>query len=248
MRRVDYDAIASRYHRRYETNRFDGLEACVRDFAGQSTCSALAEVGCGTGHWLRAFAEMRPDCSVAGLDLSMAMLSEARRTAPSALLVRGTADRLPWADDSFDRVLCVNALHHFQNHPAVFAECARVLRPGGAFMTIGLDPHAGADTWWIYEYFPAALVADRRRYPATATIRASLTAAGFHEPTTRVAQHIPAAVPFDEALAKGLVDRSSTSQLMVITDEEFTAGHARLLAERPRLEAELHLYATTARK
>jgi hypothetical protein len=34
----------------------------------------------------------------------------------------------------------------------------------------------------------------------------------------------------------------------VITDEEFTAGHARLLAERPRLEAELHLYATTARK
>ena len=248
MRRVDYDAIASRYDRRYETNRFDGLEACVRDFAAQSACRALAEIGCGTGHWLHLVADMQRDCSVAGLDLSTAMLSEARRTAPSALLVRGTADHLPWADCSFDRVLCVNALHHFQNHPAVFAECARVLRPGGAFLTIGLDPHAGTDAWWIYEYFPAALVADRRRYPAAATIRAGLTAAGFHEPTTCVAEHIPAAVPFDEALAKGLVDRSSTSQLMVITDEEFAAGHTRLMAQRPYLEADLHLYATAARK
>jgi ubiquinone/menaquinone biosynthesis C-methylase UbiE len=248
MRRVDYDTIASRYDRRYEVNRFDGLEACVRDFAGQSDCRTLAEIGCGTGHWLRFFAEMRRDSSAAGLDLSTSMLREARRTAPSALLVRGTADRLPWADDSFDRVLCVNALHHFRNHPAVFAECARVLRPGGAFLTIGLDPHAGTDTWWIYEYFPAALVADRLRYPATATIRASLIAAGFQEPTTRIAQHIPAAVPFDEALAKGLVDRSSTSQLMVITDEEFATGNARLMARRPCLEADLRLYATTARK
>jgi hypothetical protein len=31
MQRVDYDKIACEYDRRYETNRFDGLEACMRD-------------------------------------------------------------------------------------------------------------------------------------------------------------------------------------------------------------------------
>jgi SAM-dependent methyltransferase len=148
----------------------------------------------------------------------------------------------------FGRVLCVNALHHFQNRAAVFAECARVLRPGGAFLTIGLDPHTGTDTWWIYDYFPAALLADRSRYPATATIRADLFAVGFAEVTTRVAQHLPAAMPFDEAVSKGVANRSSTSQLMVISDEDFAAGQARLMAERPQLQADLRLYATTAWK
>lgn len=77
-----------------------------------------------------------------GWKRACAMLGEARRTAPTALLVRGAAEQLPWADDSFDRVLCVNALHHFQHHRRVFAECARELRAGGAFLTIGLEPHA----------------------------------------------------------------------------------------------------------
>jgi ubiquinone/menaquinone biosynthesis C-methylase UbiE len=248
MQHVDYDTIAPEYDRRYETNRFESLETCVREFARQADVHAIAEIGCGTGHWLHLLDDTDPRLSVAGLDLSTAMLGKARQTAPRALLVNGTATHLPWADASFDAAFCVNALHHFDDHAAAFAEFARVLRPGGSFMTIGLDPHTGTDAWWIYDYFPAALLADRKRYPATATIRTGLSTAGFHEATTRVAQHIPAAIPFDEAVAKGIVNRASTSQLMVISDEDFAAGQAQLAAARPTLHADLRLYATTARK
>jgi ubiquinone/menaquinone biosynthesis C-methylase UbiE len=246
MQPVDYDTVAPSYGRRYETNRFDGIEEYLDGFVSNAAAGTIAEVGCGTGHWLRLMADAERFRIVAGLDLSAAMLSHARVAAPTALLVRGTADRLPWADASFDRVFCINALHHFPNRKTFFAECARVLRPGGGFLTIGLDPHQGMDRWWIYDYFPTALSADHVRYSAGAAIRDNLATAGFREATTVIAQHLPVAMSFDEAQSKGIVDRSSASQLMVITDEEYATGRARLMSERPVLRADLRLYATTA--
>jgi SAM-dependent methyltransferase len=141
----------------------------------------------------------------------------------------------------------VNALHHFPSPVSFIAECRRVLRSGGQLLTIGLDPHQGNDQWWIYDYFPAALVLDCARYPSTATIRTWATDAGFRDVSTSIAQHIPGAVPFEQAVAEGLVDRTSTSQLMVISDADFDAGRARLTLERPVLRADLRLYASIAR-
>jgi SAM-dependent methyltransferase len=174
------------------------------------------------------------------------MLERARVKAPTAMLVRGSAGALPWADGSIDRILCVNALHHFPDRRATLAECRRVLRSGGGVLTAGLDPHTGADEWWVYDYFPAARHADRLRYASTATIRAELVDAGFRRASTEVAQHLPVALPFDAAWEQGLVHRQSTSQLMVISDAEYGAGVDRLRAERPVLRADLRIYATTA--
>jgi ubiquinone/menaquinone biosynthesis C-methylase UbiE len=76
--------------------------------------------------------------------------------------VRARAEALPWRDATFDRVFCVNALHHFADRVRFFAEARRILKPGGALMSIGKDPHADRDSWWVYDYFPETL-ADRSR-------------------------------------------------------------------------------------
>jgi SAM-dependent methyltransferase len=153
---------------------------------------------------------------------------------------------LPLADASIDRMFCINALHHFPKPASFVSECHRVLRPGGGLLTIGLDPHHGGDRWWVYDFFPGALRADRERYPSSSTIRAWLDAAGFGECTAEPAQRIPAAIPFEVALDQGFVDRHATSQLMVISDEDFEIGMNRLLRERPILRADLTVYASTA--
>jgi len=101
---------------------------------------------------------------------------------------------------------------------------------------------------WVYDFFPPALRADRGRYPATSRIRQWLDSVGFVECRTESAQRLPASVPFDVAVDRGHVDRRATSQLMVISDEEFEIGMSQLLAERPILRADLTLYATTAWK
>lgn len=245
MQPVNYDVVAPGYDRRYQRNQYDGVRACLRRFIGDAPGAAVAEVGCGTGHWLADLSDRRFRL-LAGLDLSRRMLEQAQITAPKALLVRGTASRLPWADESFDRVFCVNALHHFPDKPAFISECRRVLRSGGGLLTIGLDPHRGDDRWWVYDFFPAALHADRRRYVSTGSIRDWLKTAGFREPVTEVAQHLPSEMTFEVARREGFIDRRSTSQLMVISDEDYAAGMSRMAAEQPVLRADLRLYATTA--
>jgi ubiquinone/menaquinone biosynthesis C-methylase UbiE len=242
---VNYDLVAPAYDRRYERYRFDGVEAVLSRFIGTSQTVRAAEVGCGTGHWLARLCSH--DLEVAGLDVSHGMLLRARTAAPRALIVRGRAEDLPWQAGVFDRLFCIKALHHFADAQAFMREARRVIRPGGSFLTIGLDPHAGLDEWWVYDYFPGAREADRARYASTAVIRERLAAAGFTQVATEVAQHILAEVPFATAAERGMLDRQSTSQLIVMRDAEYEAGLQRLRAEQPMLKTDLRLYATTAR-
>jgi ubiquinone/menaquinone biosynthesis C-methylase UbiE len=240
---VNYDVVAPTYDRRYERTQYDGIEACLRAFVAE-TDGVVAEIGCGTGHWTGVVASFGRGPAI-GLDLSSGMLDEARAQASGAALIRGTADRLPFADASLDRVFCVNAIHHFSAPTAFVVECRRVLRSGGGVLTIGLDPHRGDDRWWLYDAFPSAEPADRGRYPSTATIGAWLDAAGFRDVATTVAQRITAELPFAAARAAGHLDRESTSQLLVIGDEEYAAGLRRLEVEQPVLRTDLRLHATT---
>jgi ubiquinone/menaquinone biosynthesis C-methylase UbiE len=243
--RVDYDAVAAKYDKRWETSRYDGVLAGLQRFIEGSEPGSrdIAEVGCGTGHWLAALRDRAR--RHAGVDLSSEMLKRARVTAPFALLARGRAEQLPWSAARFDRLLCINALHHFSDPDGFIREARRVLRPGGGILTIGLDPHAGLDSWWVYDYFPSTPDTDCARFQPTARIRERLEAAGFVNATTEVTQHLPLELRVDEAKQRGLLDRTSNSQLLLLTDAEYEAGLRRITTEQPVLRADLRLFATT---
>jgi ubiquinone/menaquinone biosynthesis C-methylase UbiE len=244
-RRIDYDRVASSYASRYDRNVYTGVADALTEFLKDPQGAATLEVGCGTGHWFTIAAEHSE--RFAGIDPSRGMLEIARATTAS--LVQARAEALPFAGATFDRVFCINVLHHVSDPAAFVAEAARVLRPGGGLMTIGLDPHNGLDRWWIYEYFPQALVADRSRYRPTASIRDMMASAGLERCATRVVQHLPRSLSMDEAQSQGFLARTSASQLLVLTEEEYDAGVARIRAEAERsrdfrLHADLRLYAT----
>src|SRR5262249_35149995 len=147
-----YDEIAEGYDRRYRHFDYREIEEALTAFLDGGPASdvprvakSVLEVGCGTGHWLAFLSGRR--CRAVGLDLSHQMIARAKGSG--AGLVRGRAETLPFADESFDRVICVHALHHFQDREYFFGEARRVLKTGGGFINIGLDPHADRDTWWI---------------------------------------------------------------------------------------------------
>jgi ubiquinone/menaquinone biosynthesis C-methylase UbiE len=246
---TDYDSIAGRYDRRYQIHEYAGVRAALVDFVAES--SAVLEVGCGTGHWLAAVhapggrtapAGRSPaGARLAGIEPSAEMIARARTTAPDAELVRAVAEQLPWRDATFDRVYCVNALHHFSDRLRFFAEARRILKPGGALLTIGKDPHAERDVWWVYDYFPETLAIDHERFARVRTLRGEMTLAGFSWTESFEADRIEALQPAADALATGIVDRAYTSQLTVLSDEEFTAGVARMHAANDAASGELQL-------
>ena len=241
-RGADYDSIAGRYDRRYQIHEYAGVRATLMDFVGEST--EVVEVGCGTGHWLQELARSAGgsgERTIAGVEPSAEMIARARTAAPDALLVRARAEALPWRDASFDRVYCVNALHHFSDRARFFAEARRILKPGGALLTIGKDPHTERDSWWVYDYFPETLALDRDRFARVRMLRGELTLAGFSWSESFEADRIEAVQPATEAFASGIVDRAYTSQLTVLSDEEFDAGVARMKSANDAAGGELQL-------
>jgi SAM-dependent methyltransferase len=100
---------------------------------GETRGRRVLELGCGAAQWAHALRALGAD--VVGIDLSEQQLAHARRATFSndagAHLVQGDAERLPFADASFDIVFCDHgAIVFAAPHPTV-TEAARVLRPGG---------------------------------------------------------------------------------------------------------------------
>jgi ubiquinone/menaquinone biosynthesis C-methylase UbiE len=109
---------------------------------GFSNARTALDVGCGTGYfsrWLRS-----QGLKVAGLDLSPAMLREARRRG-DATCVLGDALALPFAERSFDLVVLVTSLEFIADPLLALREASRVARCG---LLLGVLNRWSLTTWW----------------------------------------------------------------------------------------------------
>jgi SAM-dependent methyltransferase len=104
----------------------------VADAAGISPGDRVLDVACGTGVLTReAAGRAGPSGAVTGLDLSPEMLAVAARLSPELRWQQGSADALPFPDQSFDAVVSQFGLMFFPDPVAGLREMMRVLVPGG---------------------------------------------------------------------------------------------------------------------
>ena len=126
-----WDDVAETYAERRDP---DGSDAALIDdlLAGLRPDPDVLDVGCGDG--ARTLANL-PAGSV-GLDISRRGLDLARETVPDARLVHGEMSTLPFTAEAFDAITAYHAVFHVERgqHPVVYDEFARVLRPGGRLL------------------------------------------------------------------------------------------------------------------
>jgi demethylmenaquinone methyltransferase/2-methoxy-6-polyprenyl-1,4-benzoquinol methylase len=128
--RALFDTIAPRYDlvNRLMTFGMDRgwRRKAVASLALPTTGQCVLDLACGTGDLCR---QLHTGGYLAiGVDLSFGMLAHARTTSP---LLQGDALQLPFSDHSLDGVVSGFALRNFVDLDGVFAELARVVRPGG---------------------------------------------------------------------------------------------------------------------
>lgn len=105
--------------------------------AGIQPGQRVLDLGCGTATLTLALKRAAADCLVVGLDGDPAILGQARAKANRAgvaiAFYRGLSYALPYASESFDRVVSSLFFHHLTrvDKRKTFAEIVRVLKPGG---------------------------------------------------------------------------------------------------------------------
>jgi SAM-dependent methyltransferase len=170
----------------------DDLVSRLRDL----DVGSILEVAAGSGVVTRAMAAGLPaSVSITATDLSQDMIDYGRLVGTSRPVHWRSADvmDLPFADASFDAVVCQFGVMFFPDRPAAFAEVARVLRPGGVFLfnvwdAIEHNEFAAVVTAAVRGLFaddpPLFLARTPYGYFDEARIQADVAAGGFVSPAS----------------------------------------------------------------
>jgi malonyl-CoA O-methyltransferase len=201
--------------------------------------AAILDLGAGTGHATRALKRRFPHAVVVAADIAPGMLELAKhqsRWLRRFERVRADAYTLPFRDGSFDLVFSSLMLQWCDDLDAVFAEIARVLKPGGAlvFSTFGPDTLLELRESWSASGAPGNHV---NHFFDAPSIGSALMHAGLAEPVLDVDRIITG---YDDAL-------TLMRELKAIGAHNTTRGRPRGLTGRKRLTAMTHAYETLRR-
>jgi len=177
----DYDTKGGGYAGQRRTD--PRIAALVHDALGDAR--TVLNVGAGAGSYEPT------DRYVVAVEPSATM--RAQRPPAAVPAIDGTAERLPFDDDAFDAAMATITVHQWSDTDRGLAELRRVARGPVVIMTFDCDV---LELFWLAEYSPELIAAERRRYPAISTIAKAI---GGHTEVVQVPIPIDCVDGFIEA-------------------------------------------------
>jgi SAM-dependent methyltransferase len=156
---VDYEAHGAGYAVQRRTD--PRIAALVHEALGDAR--TVLNVGAGAGSYEPA------DRHVVAVEPSAAM--RAQRSPDRVPAVAAAAEALPFDDDAFDAAMATVTVHQWSDLRRGLAELRRVARGPVVILTFDGD---ALDRFWLAEYAPELIAAERRRYPPLSLLTEAL--------------------------------------------------------------------------
>ena len=129
----------------------------------------VLDAGCGTGFTVGRLRAQ--GLEVVGVEPAEEMRRRAIAANPSAEIVGGDIEALPFPDGSFDALVSIEVIRYLADPSKALAECARVLKPGGVALI------TAAPRWSLNGYALINVVTSRLRVPTFTHVKHSFMSA-----------------------------------------------------------------------
>ncbi len=116
---MDYQLIAKSYNELYSEEQLEKLKIISKHLKVKEK-DKLLDIGCGTGISTNYF-----KCNSIGIDSCKELIEQGKN------LILGEAEILPFKDKEFDIILCITAIHNFNNYKKAIKEMKRVIKDKG---------------------------------------------------------------------------------------------------------------------
>lgn len=179
-----FDVIAPFYgvfFRRVHERHAEVILKALKPTPGQK----FLDAGAGDGHLVRKADQL--GVHAVGVDLSPAMLQQARKYYPNLQFIEADVVRLPFPADHFDAIALVDALHHFRQPVAALGELYRVLAPAGTLAILDFDRNFLGTRIML---FGERIFGERPQYFTPKELTEVLEALAFHDVKTSPLQRI----------------------------------------------------------
>lgn len=103
---------------------------------------SILEIGFGNGKFFEKIFSKANDLKISGIDYSSEMVREATALnkdliqTGNLVLINGTSDAMPFSEDQFEKIFCINVIYFWDDPAMHLKEVYRILKPGGKFFTV----------------------------------------------------------------------------------------------------------------
>jgi ubiquinone/menaquinone biosynthesis C-methylase UbiE len=103
---------------------------------------SILEIGFGNGNFFKQLFSKANNLKISGIDYSAEMVKEAKASNKELIqtgklfLVSGNSNAMPFSDNQFDKIFCINVIYFWDDPATHLKEIYRVLKPGGKFYAV----------------------------------------------------------------------------------------------------------------
>ena len=141
----------------------------------------ILDIGAGKGTVAARVLKASDGAEVYAIEPNEKRVASMRRTFPAVMGSAGRAESLPYPDAFFDKAYTTMALHHFEDLDKSLQEVARVLKKGGSFVILEVEPGSGLGR--LFRFF-GRLTGERMKVMTQAQLVARLDATGVFSVTS----------------------------------------------------------------